>query len=61
MAIGGVYAVLLFQQKTAILRVLTARPTQLVVLLLLPILIVRGQTVPYFNMSYTPCFLGYWC
>lgn len=49
MAIGGVYAVLLFQQKTAILRVLTARPTQLVVLLLLPILIVRGQTVPYFT------------
>ncbi|MDO7853074.1 acyltransferase family protein [Hymenobacter convexus] len=49
MAIGGVFAVLLFHQRTQLLRLLTARPVQWILWPLLTILIIRGQQIPYFT------------
>lgn len=49
MAIGGVFAFLLFQNKPVMLRVLTARSTQVVVWAGLALLLVKGQYFPYIN------------
>ena len=49
MAIGGVFAVLLFQHRSRLLGWLTSRPAQVLIWLVLPVLIVRGQEVPYFT------------
>ncbi|GAB3741502.1 hypothetical protein GCM10027594_21200 [Hymenobacter agri] len=49
MAIGGVFAVLLFRRKGRLLDWLTSRPVQVAVWLVLPVLIVRGQEVRYFT------------
>lgn len=49
MAIGGLFAVLLFQQKGPLLKRLTCRPAQMALLVLLPFFVVCGVQVPYFT------------
>jgi peptidoglycan/LPS O-acetylase OafA/YrhL len=49
MAIGGLFALLLFRNKTDILKLITARYVQIGVLLLLLVMIARGQAIPYFT------------
>lgn len=49
MAIGGIFALVLYRNKTAILKRLTARPVQVGVWVLLLFLIGRGQGIPYVN------------
>ena len=49
MAIGGLFAVLLFQHRSRVLSWLTSRPAQVLIWLLLPVLIVRGTEFAYFT------------
>lgn len=49
MAIGGVFALVLYRNQTTILKRLTARPVQALVWGLLMLLIARGQSIPYVN------------
>ena len=49
MAVGGVFAVLLFQKRARLLALLTARPTQWLLWLSLPLLLCKGQLNPYFS------------
>lgn len=49
MAIGGIFAVLLFHEHTRLLHFLTARPVQLALWLALPILMIRGQEFFHFT------------
>ena len=49
MAIGGGFAVLLYQRRTRLLALLTARPVQWLLWLLLPLLLLKGELIPYFS------------
>ena len=58
MAIGGVFAVILFQQRTQLLAVLTSRPLQYLLWLALPILMIRGQEVSHFTHEFYAVLFG---
>jgi peptidoglycan/LPS O-acetylase OafA/YrhL len=49
MAIGGMFALVLFQNWARALKLLTARPVQVIVWVALVVLIFRGQTFRYFT------------
>ena len=51
MAIGGLFAFVLYRNKTAVLKLLTARSVQVSVWVLLMALIGRGQSIPYVNQE----------
>ena len=58
MAIGGIFAVVLFQQRTQLLRLLTARPVQWALWLVLPVMMVRGQEVFHFTHEFYAVLFG---
>lgn len=58
MAIGGLFALLLFRNRPAVLRALTARPVQVALWVLLPLLVVWGQTFRYITQEVYSVLFG---
>lgn len=58
MAIGGVFALVLFQNWSGLLKFLTARPVQVVTWGVLALFLVRGQYVPYVNHEFYSVLFG---
>jgi peptidoglycan/LPS O-acetylase OafA/YrhL len=58
MAIGGIFALVLFRNMTSVLSVLTTRVVQIGVWILLVVMILRGQYVPYINQEFYSVLFG---
>jgi peptidoglycan/LPS O-acetylase OafA/YrhL len=58
MAIGGLFALVLFRNWTRVLRPLTARPVQVALWVLLAVLMVRGQKVSYVTFEMYSVLFG---